>query len=136
MFHFKSEQREATVHCKTDGRKPEDIFKQSNPTRSNPLFLLQNQVWRQSVWRVQDKPQTCCARIVFQSFHLSSLLLSTQRSPMLTNPTHKGLRNILREKNGIMWEKFPNWGGGYDPNPLLDVYIPSYFWHAKMILRC
>ena len=34
-----------------------------------------------------------------------------------------------------MWEKFPNWGegrGGSDPNPLLDVYLPSYFWHAKM----
>ena len=27
-------------------------------------------------------------------------------------------------------------GGGSDPNPLLDVYLPSYFWHAKMILRC
>ena len=36
----------------------------------------------------------------------------------------------LSEKNGIMWEKFPNWGS--DPNPLLDVYLPSYFWHAKM----
>ena len=31
-----------------------------------------------------------------------------------------------------MREKFPNWGGGSDPNPLLDVYLPSYFWHAKM----
>ena len=43
-----------------------------------------------------------------------------------------------QKKNGIMWEKFPNWGGegGPDPNPLLDVYLPSYFWHAKMILRC
>ena len=27
-------------------------------------------------------------------------------------------------------------GGGSDPNPLVDVYLPSYFWHAKMILRC
>ena len=35
-----------------------------------------------------------------------------------------------------MWENFLNWGGGSDPNPLLDVYLPSYFWHAKMILRC
>ena len=41
----------------------------------------------------------------------------------------------LSKKNGIMWEKFPNWGGGSDPNPLLDVYLPSNFWHAKMILR-
>ena len=41
-----------------------------------------------------------------------------------------------QKKNGIMWEKFPNWGGVSDPNPLLDVYLPSYFWHAKMILRC
>ena len=41
-----------------------------------------------------------------------------------------------QKKNGIMWEKFPNWGDGSDPNPLLDVYLPSYFWHAKMILRC
>ena len=30
-----------------------------------------------------------------------------------------------------MWGKFSNWGGS-DPNPLLDVYLPSYFWHAKM----
>ena len=27
------------------------------------------------------------------------------------------VRNVLREKNGIMWEKFPNLGGS-DPNPL------------------
>ena len=40
-----------------------------------------------------------------------------------------------QKKNGIMWGKFPNWGGS-DPNPLFDVYLPSYFWHAKMILRC
>ena len=41
----------------------------------------------------------------------------------------------LSEKNGIMWEKIPNGEGGEggsDPNPLLDVFLPSYFWHAKM----
>ena len=44
------------------------------------------------------------------------------------------LLGSLSEKNGILWEKFPNWGGegGSDPNPLLDVYLPNYFWHAKM----
>ena len=107
-----------------------------NPIKPIVSLILRKQMWRQSVWRVEDKPQNCCVTLIFQSLHLSSLLLSTQRSRMLTNPTHKGLRNILREKNGIMWEKFPNWGGGSDPNPLLDVYVPSYFWHAKMILRC
>ena len=30
----------------------------------------------------------------------------------------------------IMWEKFPKKKGGSDPNPLLDVYLPSYFWHG------
>ena len=33
--------------------------------------------------------------------------------------------------------KIPKLGGGWggsDPNPLLDVYLPSKFWHAKMIL--
>ena len=44
---------------------------------------------------------------------------------------------VRKKKNGIMWGKFPNWGeGGSDPNPVLDVYLPSYFWHTKMILRC
>ena len=32
--------------------------------------------------------------------------------------------------------KIPKLGWGSDPNPLLDVYFPSYFWPAKMILRC
>ena len=32
--------------------------------------------------------------------------------------------------------KIPKLGGGSRPNPLLDVYLPSYFWHAKIILRC
>ena len=34
-----------------------------------------------------------------------------------------------------MWEKFPNWGGGSDPNPLLDVDLPSYFWHDSEVLK-
>ena len=34
------------------------------------------------------------------------------------------IRVVVRKKNGIIWEKFPNWGvGGSDPNPLLDVYL-------------
>ena len=41
-----------------------------------------------------------------------------------------------REKRDYVG-KFPKLGGGgSDPKPLLDVYLPSYFWHAKMILRC
>ena len=35
----------------------------------------------------------------------------------------EGALGTLSEKNGIMWEKFPNGGGGSDPNPLLDVYL-------------
>ena len=45
------------------------------------------------------------------------------------------VRDALGKKNGIMWEKFPNRGGSSRPNPLLDVSLPSYFWHAKIILR-
>ena len=28
------------------------------------------------------------------------------------------IRDVVRKKNRIMWEKFPNWGEGSDPNPL------------------
>ena len=34
-----------------------------------------------------------------------------------------GNRSTFREKNGIIW-------GKSGPNPLLDVYLPNYFWHA------
>ena len=33
------------------------------------------------------------------------------------------IRNAVRKKNGIMWGKFPKWGAGSDPNPLLDVCL-------------
>ena len=33
----------------------------------------------------------------------------------------EAFRVAIREKNEIMWGKFPNGGGGSDPNPLLDV---------------
>ena len=49
---------------------------------------------------------------------------------------YETVRDVVRKKNGIMWGKFPKGGEGSDPNPLVDVYLPSYFWHAKMILRC
>ena len=32
------------------------------------------------------------------------------------------LGSLSERKNGIMWEKFPNWGGGSDPNPLHIFY--------------
>ena len=36
-----------------------------------------------------------------------------------------------QKKTGLL--KIPKQGGGgSDPNPLLGVYLPSYFWHAKM----
>ena len=28
------------------------------------------------------------------------------------------IRDVVRKKNGIMWEKFPKGGEGSDPNPL------------------
>ena len=46
------------------------------------------------------------------------------------------LRIVVREKKRDYVGKIPKLRGGSDPNPLLDVYLPSYFWHAKMILRC
>ena len=46
------------------------------------------------------------------------------------------LRNAVRKKTGFCGRNSQTGGGGSDPNPLLDVYLPSYFWHAKMILRC
>ena len=42
---------------------------------------------------------------------------------------------VVRKKRDYVG-KIPKMGGGADPNPLLDVDLPSYFWHAKMILRC
>ena len=41
---------------------------------------------------------------------------------------HKGR---CQKKTGLCRENSQT-GGGSDPNPLLDVYLPSYFWHAKM----
>ena len=40
-----------------------------------------------------------------------------------------------REKQDYV-EKIPKQEGGSRPNPLLDVYLANYFWHAKIILRC
>ena len=45
------------------------------------------------------------------------------------------IRDAVRKKRDYVG-KIPKLGGGSDPNPLVDVYLPSYFWHAKMILRC
>ena len=59
---------------------------------------------------------------------------------MWRSPGGKGryLANIIRDqkKTGLCGKNSQTEGGGSDPNPLLDVYLPSYFWHAKMILRC
>ena len=75
-----------------EGQFPKGIsaiaLSQTQPDQTH-CSLLENQMRRQSVWRVQDKPHICCVRKLFQNFQLSSLLLSTQRSPMLTNPTPK-----------------------------------------------
>ena len=45
------------------------------------------------------------------------------------------IRDPVRKKTGLCGEN-SKLGGGSDPNPLVDVYLPSYFGHAKMILRC
>ena len=39
------------------------------------------------------------------------------------------------QKNGTFWEFFPK-GGGVFSNPKTFVNLPSYFWYAKIILRC
>ena len=61
----------------------------------------------------------------------SCILLESAASAATTGnfkSTKVLLRDALREKNGIMWEKR---GGGSDPNPLLDVYLPNNFGHTK-----
>ena len=45
------------------------------------------------------------------------------------------IRIVVREKKRDYVGKIPKLRGGSDPNPLLDVYLSSYFWHAKMILK-
>ena len=47
------------------------------------------------------------------------------------------IRIVIREKNGIMWEKFPNLGGGpTQTHFLMSTYqvifgMPKWFWGAK-----
>ena len=47
------------------------------------------------------------------------------------------IRIVVREKNGIMWEKFLNWGGGLTQTHfLMSTYqvifgMPKWFWGAK-----
>ena len=41
---------------------------------------------------------------------------------MKIQETENKVRCQKKKKNGIMWKKFTNWGGGgSDPKPLLDV---------------
>ena len=40
------------------------------------------------------------------------------------------LRDAVRKKQDYVG-KISKLGGGSDPNPLVDVYLPSYFGHAK-----
>ena len=40
------------------------------------------------------------------------------------------LRDAVRKKTGLCGKNFQTGGGGSDPNPLVDVYLPSYFGHA------
>ena len=45
------------------------------------------------------------------------------------------LGTLSKEKNDIIWESFPTWGGVF-PNPKTFVNLPSIFLYAKFILRC
>ena len=49
------------------------------------------------------------------------------------NISHLG--TLSKEKNDIIWESFPTWGGVF-PNPKTFVNLPSIFLYAKFILRC
>ena len=42
------------------------------------------------------------------------------------------MRVVFRKKRDYVGKIPKLGGGGSDPNPLLDVYLPSYFWPAKM----
>ena len=46
--------------------------------------------------------------------------------------THTLYRDVVGKKRDYVGKIPKLGGGGSDPNPLLDVYLPSYFWHAKM----
>ena len=58
---------------------------------------------------------------------------ANHKSTSETNAAKDDKGRSRKEKRDYVG-KVPKQGGGRsDPNPLLDVYLPSYFWHAKMI---
>ena len=40
----------------------------------------------------------------------------------LAKKVHYLIRVVVRKKNGIMWEKFPNWGGRTQTHFLMSIY--------------
>ena len=65
-------------------------------------------------------------------------MLKAHRHEKSTLPLVVEVGVIVRKKRDYVG-KIPKLGvggggGGPDPNPLLDVYLPNYFWHAKIIL--
>ena len=69
----------------------------------------------------------------YQSFSPLAPLEPVVLAEILAEAGVPGIRDAVRKKRGYVG-KIPKLGGGSDPHPLLDVYIPIYFWHAKMIL--
>ena len=57
------------------------------------------------------------------------MFLSAFNVPVSASAT--SLRYGLKEKNDIIWEFFPTWGGVF-PNPKTFVNLPSIFLYAKL----
>ena len=66
---------------------------------------------------------TLNSAMLFVAIHCNEILPCFDKyRPIVLNFDLTLIRDAVREMS--------------DPNPLFDVYLPSYFWHAKMILRC
>ena len=61
---------------------------------------------------------------------------TTLYSVSTDHPSQCLLRGLVKKKKRHFLGICPNIGGGVRPNPKTFANPPSYFWHAKFILRC
>ena len=63
----------------------------------------------------------------YQSFSPLAPLEPVVLAEILAEAGVPGIRDAVRKKRGYVGKIPKLGGGGSDPNPLLDVYLPSYF---------
>ena len=97
------------------------------------LHLFKQAIWG-DMWKLKFQNIALIRLMWFLSVQACDLRINVKTN-ISENCSHttKGRR---QKKTRDYVGTIPKLGGGSDPNPLLDVYLPNYFWHAKMILRC